>query len=67
MREDAAADGKLRVFVSYSRKDEAFAQELVAGLERDQWIKRTRSMSDLPNSTNFSQRSYQELEFRLGN
>jgi hypothetical protein len=36
MREDAAADGKLRVFVSYSRKDEAFAQELVAGLERDQ-------------------------------
>jgi hypothetical protein len=36
MREDAAADGKLRVFVSYSGKDEAFAQELVAGLERDQ-------------------------------
>ena len=36
MREDAAADGKLKVFVSYSRKDEAFAQELVAGLERNQ-------------------------------
>jgi WD40 repeat protein len=28
----AAADGKLTVFISYSRKDEAFAQELVAGL-----------------------------------
>ena len=26
-------DGKLKVFVSYSRKDEAFAQELIAGLE----------------------------------
>jgi hypothetical protein len=30
----AAADGKLKVFISYSRKDaSAFADELVAGLE----------------------------------
>jgi formylglycine-generating enzyme required for sulfatase activity len=29
----AAGDRKLRVFISYSRKDEDFAQELLAGLE----------------------------------
>jgi len=29
----AAEDRKLRVFISYSRKDEDFAQELLAGLE----------------------------------
>jgi TIR domain-containing protein len=29
----AARDRKLRVFISYSRKDEDFAQELLAGLE----------------------------------
>src|SRR5262252_8976657 len=28
-----AGDRKLRVFISYSRKDEDFAQELLAGLE----------------------------------
>lgn len=30
---DAAADRKLAVFISYSRDDEAFAQELLVGLE----------------------------------
>lgn len=30
---DAAADRKLKVFLSYSRKDEDFAQELLAGLQ----------------------------------
>jgi hypothetical protein len=29
----SGANSKLKIFVSYSRKDEAFAQELVAGLE----------------------------------
>ena len=29
----AAADSKLKVFISYSRKDEDFAQELLAGLQ----------------------------------
>jgi hypothetical protein len=29
----AGADGKLKIFISYSRKDEDFAQELLAGLE----------------------------------
>jgi hypothetical protein len=27
------AEAKAKIFISYSRKDEAFAQELVAGLE----------------------------------
>jgi hypothetical protein len=30
----AAGDRKLRVFISYSRKDEDFAQELLAGLKK---------------------------------
>jgi formylglycine-generating enzyme required for sulfatase activity len=30
---DQASNGKLKVFVSYSRKDEAFADELIAGLQ----------------------------------
>ncbi len=29
----AAGDGKLKVFISYSRKDEDFAEELLAGLQ----------------------------------
>jgi hypothetical protein len=38
--------------------------------EAETWFEKqtgSGSVSDLPNSTNFSQRSYQELEFRLGN
>jgi hypothetical protein len=30
--ENAVGDRKLRIFISYSRKDEDFAQELLAGL-----------------------------------
>ena len=30
---DSVGDHKLRVFISYSRKDEDFAQELLAGLQ----------------------------------
>ena len=30
---EAAEQGRLRVFISYSRKDEDFAQELLTGLE----------------------------------
>jgi len=30
---EAAEPGRLRVFISYSRKDEDFAQELLGGLE----------------------------------
>jgi hypothetical protein len=33
MATTGAADQKLRVFISYSRKDEDFAQELLAGLQ----------------------------------
>jgi hypothetical protein len=33
--ESAAGDRKLKVFISYSRKDEDFAQQLLAGLELD--------------------------------